>query len=166
MYSIPQQDVAKGRGQSELARAIPITLSYAVKKYPSPVTPGGGCTIFTFSDITSSFHFLYSHSGPSSPERVLCTMLANPFGALNPQFLFRIPKSAFAIYSALSIRNSTLHSLPLKGSLLNHIIKSHHQQSHKQYHLPQAIHSQLTEINRPGLHKNHFHIEQHKQNSY
>jgi hypothetical protein len=48
MNSMPQQDVAKGRGQREFFRASPITLSKEVVKYPSPVDPSGASTIFTF----------------------------------------------------------------------------------------------------------------------
>jgi hypothetical protein len=47
MNSIPQQDVAKGRGHSELARAMPMTLSKEVAKNPEPSTPAGASTIFT-----------------------------------------------------------------------------------------------------------------------
>jgi hypothetical protein len=39
MNSIPQQEVAKGNGQSELARAIPTTSFRVVAKNPSPTTP-------------------------------------------------------------------------------------------------------------------------------
>src|SRR5690606_32900610 len=39
--SIPQQEVAKGSGQSELARANPMALSKVVAKNPAPSTPGG-----------------------------------------------------------------------------------------------------------------------------
>jgi hypothetical protein len=46
MNSIPQQEVAKGKGQSELARANPTTSFNFVAKYPSPVTPSGGGTNF------------------------------------------------------------------------------------------------------------------------
>jgi hypothetical protein len=45
MNSIPQQEVAKGNGQSELARAIPTTSFRVVAKNPSPTTPSGGSTI-------------------------------------------------------------------------------------------------------------------------
>jgi hypothetical protein len=46
MNSIPQQEVANGNGQSELARAIPTTSFSVVAKNPSPTTPSGGSTIF------------------------------------------------------------------------------------------------------------------------
>jgi hypothetical protein len=42
--SIPQQEVAKGNGQRELALAIPITLSKEVAKKPAPSTPAGAST--------------------------------------------------------------------------------------------------------------------------
>jgi hypothetical protein len=45
MYSMPQQEVANGKGQSELARAIPTTGSKAVAKKPGPSMPGGAFTI-------------------------------------------------------------------------------------------------------------------------
>jgi|SRR6516165_4319354 hypothetical protein len=41
MNSIPQQDVANGRGQSEFFRANPTTLFNVVAKKPSPEWPGG-----------------------------------------------------------------------------------------------------------------------------
>jgi hypothetical protein len=55
MNSIPQQDVAKGNGQSELARAIPTTSFRVVAKNPSPTTPSGGSTIL----IPELLIFLY-----------------------------------------------------------------------------------------------------------
>jgi len=39
--SIPQQEVAKGNGHREFARASPTALSSVVAKNPDPVTPGG-----------------------------------------------------------------------------------------------------------------------------
>jgi hypothetical protein len=44
MNSIPQQEVAKGNGQSELAR--PTTSFRVVAKNLLPTTPSGGSTIF------------------------------------------------------------------------------------------------------------------------
>jgi hypothetical protein len=41
MNSIPQQEVANGRGQSENFLAIPITLLNFVAKNPSPSNPSG-----------------------------------------------------------------------------------------------------------------------------
>jgi hypothetical protein len=49
--SIPQHEVANGKGQSELARAIPTTSLSFVAKKPSPETPSGGATIFTFESL-------------------------------------------------------------------------------------------------------------------
>jgi hypothetical protein len=51
MNSIPQQEVAKGNGQSELARANPTTSFSDVAKKPSPETPSGGATIFMFESL-------------------------------------------------------------------------------------------------------------------
>jgi hypothetical protein len=45
--SIPQHEVAKGNGQSELALANPTTSLNFVAKKPSPEYPGGGATVFT-----------------------------------------------------------------------------------------------------------------------
>jgi hypothetical protein len=45
MNSIPQQEVAKGNGQSELARAIPTT-SFRLWRKSFSTTPSGGSTIF------------------------------------------------------------------------------------------------------------------------
>jgi hypothetical protein len=56
MNSIPQQEVAKGNGQSELARAIPTTSFRVVAKNPSPTTPSGGSTILCLN--YSSFYIL------------------------------------------------------------------------------------------------------------
>jgi hypothetical protein len=47
MNSIPQQEVANGNGQSELARAKPTTSFSFVAKKPSPAKPSGASTIFT-----------------------------------------------------------------------------------------------------------------------
>lgn len=49
--SIPQQEVANGKGQSELARANPTTSFSVVAKKPSPETPSGGATIFIFESL-------------------------------------------------------------------------------------------------------------------
>ncbi|MNE93205.1 hypothetical protein D3C80_1910250 [compost metagenome] len=51
MNSMPQHDVAKGKGQSELARAKPTTSFSFVAKKPSPTTPSGGATIFIFESL-------------------------------------------------------------------------------------------------------------------
>jgi hypothetical protein len=55
--SIPQHDVAKGNGQSELARAIPTTSFSFVAKKPSPETPSGGVTIFIFESLILNLEF-------------------------------------------------------------------------------------------------------------
>jgi hypothetical protein len=47
MNSIPQQDVANGKGHKECERANPTTLSIDVAKKPDPSIPGGASTIFT-----------------------------------------------------------------------------------------------------------------------
>jgi hypothetical protein len=49
--SIPQQEVANGSGQSELARAIPTSLSIDVAKNPGPSIPGGASAIVISLDI-------------------------------------------------------------------------------------------------------------------
>jgi hypothetical protein len=51
MNSIPQQEVAKGKGQRELALANPTTSFNLVAKNPSPVTPSGGATIFVLESL-------------------------------------------------------------------------------------------------------------------
>lgn len=43
--SIPQQEVANGKGHKEWERARPITLSKEVAKKPDPSMPGGAFTI-------------------------------------------------------------------------------------------------------------------------
>jgi hypothetical protein len=53
--SIPQQDVAKGSGHNELARAKPMALSTRVAKNPGPSMPGGGCTIWLFFGALCGF---------------------------------------------------------------------------------------------------------------
>jgi hypothetical protein len=55
--SIPQQEVAKGKGQSELARAKPTTSLSFVAKKPSPTTPSGGATIVVFESLISNSYF-------------------------------------------------------------------------------------------------------------
>jgi hypothetical protein len=49
--SMPQQEVAKGNGQSELALAKPTTSFNLVAKKPSPTTPSGGATIFVLESL-------------------------------------------------------------------------------------------------------------------
>jgi hypothetical protein len=48
MNSIPQQDVANGKGHNEFLRARPITLSKEVAINPSPEYPSGIGANFTF----------------------------------------------------------------------------------------------------------------------
>lgn len=45
MNSIPQQEVANGKGHMECERANPTTLSREVAKKPDPSIPGGASTI-------------------------------------------------------------------------------------------------------------------------
>jgi hypothetical protein len=52
--SIPQQEVANGRGQSELALAKPITASIFVAKNPGPSSPSGDFAISSFVFLMSS----------------------------------------------------------------------------------------------------------------
>jgi hypothetical protein len=54
--SIPQQEVAKGKGQSEFARARPTALSKVVAKNPEPVTPGGAGANWTVLIIKGCFY--------------------------------------------------------------------------------------------------------------
>jgi hypothetical protein len=49
--SIPQQEVANGNGQSELALARPTTSFSFVAKNPSPTTPSGASTIFVLDSV-------------------------------------------------------------------------------------------------------------------
>jgi hypothetical protein len=44
--SMPQQDVAKGKGHNECDLANPTTLSMDVAKKPEPSIPGGASTKF------------------------------------------------------------------------------------------------------------------------
>jgi hypothetical protein len=55
--SIPQQEVAKGSGHKELARAIPTTLSIRVAKNPGPSIPGGASALRSIFDF--SFVLIY-----------------------------------------------------------------------------------------------------------
>jgi hypothetical protein len=47
MNSMPQQEVAKGNGQSEFALASPTNESKLVAENPCPSNPGGDSTICT-----------------------------------------------------------------------------------------------------------------------
>jgi hypothetical protein len=48
MNSIPQQEVAKGKGQIELLRANPTASANLVAKKPSPLKPAGASTCLIF----------------------------------------------------------------------------------------------------------------------
>jgi hypothetical protein len=48
MNSIPQQEVANGKGQIEFLRASPTTFSKEVAINPSPIIASGASTIFNF----------------------------------------------------------------------------------------------------------------------
>jgi hypothetical protein len=62
MNSKPQHDVAKGKGQSDLLRARPTTLSRLVLKNPSPVNPSGASTIL-IPQLLVSFSFMLNLTG-------------------------------------------------------------------------------------------------------
>ncbi len=55
--SIPQQEVAKGKGQSENFRAIPITLLSFVAKKPSPSKPSGASASILITGLLSDILF-------------------------------------------------------------------------------------------------------------
>ncbi len=65
--SIPQQEVANGKGHNELALANPTTSFNLVAKKPSPTTPSGGATIFVLEsviiDIVFNFYYLFPLKG-------------------------------------------------------------------------------------------------------
>jgi hypothetical protein len=50
-HELNQQEVAKGNGQSEFARAIPTTSFRGVAKNPSPTTPSGGLYSLNYSSF-------------------------------------------------------------------------------------------------------------------
>ena len=54
MNSIPQQEVANGKGQSEFALASPTNESKLVAKKPCPSNPGGDSTILMFELLIST----------------------------------------------------------------------------------------------------------------
>jgi hypothetical protein len=58
--SIPQHEVANGKGQSEFARASPITPSSFVAKKPGPSIPSGdfATSNFVFFIISSAIFFI------------------------------------------------------------------------------------------------------------
>src|SRR5690606_13044276 len=59
--SIPQQDVAKGKGQSELALAKPMALSKVVATKPDPCTPGGASANLMSLMLTPHFTSKKTH---------------------------------------------------------------------------------------------------------
>jgi hypothetical protein len=62
--SIPQQDVANGRGHNEWERAKPITLSKEVAKKPDPSMPGGASTILMSLMIQNEKRFIPTKNEP------------------------------------------------------------------------------------------------------
>jgi hypothetical protein len=72
--SIPQHDVAKGRGQSEFALANPIALSNDVAKNPAPSTPGGASAKVILL-ITLFVFLLYYFAQYNSLFRGICEPL-------------------------------------------------------------------------------------------
>jgi hypothetical protein len=63
MNSIPQQEVAKGRGQIEFFRAKPTTLLRLVAKKPSPVCPSGILARLILSLISALTAFILNRTG-------------------------------------------------------------------------------------------------------
>jgi hypothetical protein len=63
MNSIPQHDVANGKGQSEFARAKPTKLSKLVAKKPAPSIPGGASATLTV-ELLISFYLMNDKQGP------------------------------------------------------------------------------------------------------
>jgi hypothetical protein len=53
MNSMPQHEVANGRGQIELLRARPITLSKVVANTPGAEYPSGGSTLLYIGFVVS-----------------------------------------------------------------------------------------------------------------
>jgi hypothetical protein len=53
--SIPQHEVANGKGHKEFARANPIILSTPVAKNPGPSNPSGAFTVLTILYIIVIF---------------------------------------------------------------------------------------------------------------
>ena len=62
MNSIPQQEVANGRGQREFFRANPTTLSNEVAKNPSPMCPSG-ISIWLIPRSAESLTFKLNRTG-------------------------------------------------------------------------------------------------------
>jgi hypothetical protein len=61
MNSIPQQEVAKGSGQRELARAKPTALSRLVAKKPWPSRPSGLYSLLISTLVVMSIDVLNTH---------------------------------------------------------------------------------------------------------
>src|SRR5690606_42070233 len=62
IYSISQDEVAKGSGQSEWLHAKPITLLNLVAKKPSPSKPSGGvASILTVGLLSDIMFFLFKN---------------------------------------------------------------------------------------------------------
>src|SRR5688500_4618335 len=67
--SIPQQEVANGKGHSEFLRAIPTTFSRLVAKNPAPSYPSGFSTslISVFLVSVACIVIYFFHSDQTSP---------------------------------------------------------------------------------------------------
>src|SRR5687767_9457229 len=63
MNSIPQQEVANGRGQIEFLRARPTTLSKLVAKKPSPPCPLGASATKTCVFMSASIGIILNRTG-------------------------------------------------------------------------------------------------------
>ena len=61
--SIPQQEVAKGKGHKEFFLARPTTELNCVAKKPSPGTPSGALPIEIASEISASLGFKLKRTG-------------------------------------------------------------------------------------------------------
>ena len=61
--SIPQQEVANGKGHIEFLRARPTTLLSCVVKKPSPVKPGGASTAPTASAVEAKIGEVLNRTG-------------------------------------------------------------------------------------------------------
>src|SRR5690606_28847034 len=115
--SIPQQDVANGRGHNEFARASPMALSNLVAKNPAPSTPGG------------------------ASDKVILLI----------RFYLRLNGIA---------RNQLI---PIECPLLNYVDEAEKENAHEDKHFNQSLPTKFAKIHRPGIHKNHLDIENHKQ---
>src|ERR1700744_5215727 len=56
--------------------------------------------------------------------------------------------------------------IPVEDTLFYDVNKAQQQCAHKDEHLDHAGAAQLAEIDCPGVHKDHFHIKQHKEDSH